>query len=307
MKRIVLLLVLLMILPNIVFAQDLSYLGIENEINGNLVYTSIDATFNYPNTNKYVFPVYAVVSDLNFTSNFNSTCFLEKRTYGSDIICGLDSLASDKRTLIINFTSSSLMTQNKSQTVFKNDIFIPSDVSKFFYEVMLPAGSGLPKDESAISPSGYETATDGRRILLFWNRGSLSGGQVFSANIVYEQVSIIQGVLLGPYAQILLIGGLIGVGGLVFYLLRKRSMLQIVMPILKDDEKRIFEAIMKHGKVVHQKLIVRDSNYSKAKVSKVLKSLEQRGLVKLERVGRSNKVHMMKNFPEKEEKVPGNN
>jgi predicted transcriptional regulator len=199
------------------------------------------------------------------------------------------------------------MTQNKSQTVFKNDIFIPSDVSKFFYEVMLPAGSGLPKDESAISPSGYETATDGRRILLFWNRGSLSGGQVFSANIVYEQVSIIQGVLLGPYAQILLIGGLIGVGGLVFYLLRKRSMLQIVMPILKDDEKRIFEAIMKHGKVVHQKLIVRDSNYSKAKVSKVLKSLEQRGLVKLERVGRSNKVHMMKNFPEKEEKVPGNN
>ncbi len=51
--------------------------------------------------------------------------------------------------------------------------------------------------------------------------------------------------------------------------------------------------MMKHGNGVNQKAVVRDSGYSKAKVSKVLNSLQERGLIKLERLGRSNKIHFV--------------
>ena len=79
----------------------------------------------------------------------------------------------------------------------------------------------------------------------------------------------------------------------------KNKSVKLILPVLKSDEKIIFNTIMKHGSGVNQKVIVRDSGYSKAKVSKVLKSLSERGLIKLERIGRSNKVHIEKNFEKK--------
>ena len=64
----------------------------------------------------------------------------------------------------------------------------------------------------------------------------------------------------------------------------------------------IFNIIMKSGSGVNQKVIVKESGYSKAKVSKVLSSLRERGLVKLERIGRSNKVYIEKKFERKADK-----
>jgi uncharacterized membrane protein len=68
---------------------------------------------------------------------------------------------------------------------------------------------------------------------------------------------------------------------------------------LKKDEKIIYDAIIKHGNGVNQKIIVKDSGYSKAKVSKVLNSLKERGLIRLERIGRKNKVYIERNIEKK--------
>ena len=77
--------------------------------------------------------------------------------------------------------------------------------------------------------------------------------------------------------------------------------------MLKEDEKKIFESVVKHDPGVNQKIVVKESGYSKAKVSKVLKNLQERGLLKLERIGRSNKVHYDKKFQMKGQKDDGNN
>ena len=61
----------------------------------------------------------------------------------------------------------------------------------------------------------------------------------------------------------------------------------------------IYDTIIKHGNGVNQKIIVNDSGYSKAKVSKVLSSLKERGLVRLERIGRKNKVYIERNIEKK--------
>jgi uncharacterized membrane protein len=42
-------------------------------------------------------------------------------------------------------------------------------------------------------------------------------------------------------------------------------------------------------------------------VSKVLKSLQERGVLRLERIGRKNKVHIVREFKKEEQKTSGNN
>ena len=64
-------------------------------------------------------------------------------------------------------------------------------------------------------------------------------------------------------------------------------------------EKLVFEAVTKHEPGVKQKVVVKDSGYSKAKVSKVLKNLQERGLLRLERIGRTNKIYYDKKFKKK--------
>ena len=75
-----------------------------------------------------------------------------------------------------------------------------------------------------------------------------------------------------------------------YYFSMPRQGMKMILPVLKKDEKSVLEGLIKHGSGVNQKIIVKESGYSKAKVSKVLKSLNERGLVKLERTGRSNRI-----------------
>ena len=90
------------------------------------------------------------------------------------------------------------------------------------------------------------------------------------------------------------------------YMRRTKLKPQMIFSVLRSDEKLVLEKVMGNKDGVHQKVLVRESGYSKAKVSKVLKILADRGIVKLERVGRSNKVFLRKNMQTKAQKASGN-
>ena len=87
-----------------------------------------------------------------------------------------------------------------------------------------------------------------------------------------------------------------------FRFYKKQSLTpNIVLPVLKQDEKKVVEGLVRHGSGVNQKLIVSESGYSKAKVSKVIKSLAERGIVRFERQGRSNRIYWSEEFKKKTE------
>ncbi len=103
-----------------------------------------------------------------------------------------------------------------------------------------------------------------------------------------------------PFQFFIVIIIIVFVGILFFYnFYWKQKTVKIILPVLKKDEKIIYNTIIKHGDGVNQKIIVKDSGYSKAKVSKVLNSLKERGLVRLERIGRKNKVYIERNIEKK--------
>ena len=302
MKKLAVLLTFLLVVPQISLAQQLNYFGVENRILSSLVITHITLTFNYaPDLIDFTLPIFSPVLGLQINSSFDTTCGLASKTYGNDIVCDISKVTPENRSVEISFNTTGLVETNQSQFIFKNDFFIPTDVNTLFYQVILPEGNLLTK-ESPFTPSNAQTTTDGRRIFVFWNEYNVSKGETFSPRIRYEP-----SVVGSNVATYLGVGFLITLFVIGLLLWRRRSVMQIVLPILKDDEKLIYETVIKHGDSVNQKVIVHESNYSKAKVSKVLKNLQERGVLRLERIGRSNKVHIVKNLEKKEQKSSGNN
>jgi uncharacterized membrane protein len=211
-------------------------------------------------------------------------CKIDKETLGNRVNCNvLGSLRIEYDSLI-------------EGNIFKETFDIP-EVDNFILIVKLPEGMGLKYPvEDSYSPTYALVGSDGRRPVITWQRENYSGQ--FQATVAFESV-IVAGLPLGLIIAALVILGAGASLFYIFYLKSKEEGIKVVYPVLKTDEKAVFDAIMKHGTGVNQKLVVKDSGYSKAKVSKVLNSLQERNLVKLERIGRSNKVHLIRNLKNK--------
>ncbi len=64
-----------------------------------------------------------------------------------------------------------------------------------------------------------------------------------------------------------------------------------MLPLLNKDEKRVVDIIARNDGQVRQSVIVKESDYSKAKVSRLIKNLKERGVVDTDPIsGRENKV-----------------
>jgi len=66
-----------------------------------------------------------------------------------------------------------------------------------------------------------------------------------------------------------------------------------VMEVLDEYEKKVYEIVKEAGKI-RQNEIVEKTGFSKARVSRVLKSLAEKKLVKVEKRGRTNIVEALK-------------
>jgi uncharacterized membrane protein len=233
----------------------------------------------------------------NFNLNSNAECENKSTVFGINIICNVTVL-NERINILIEYDSREYTKKMSSYYVFSDLYKIPINSKSIIVTVKLPEGTGLIKNDGALSPSDASIGSDGRRTIISWQKDDLLKGDTFEVSIAFEKIGDIQASF--PF-EIILVTVLITFSGLgLFYQFYwKARNVKLILPVLKKDEKIIFNTIMKHGSGVNQKIIVKDSGYSKAKVSKVLNSLKERGLIKLERIGRSNKVHIEKNFEKK--------
>ncbi len=199
----------------------------------------------------------------------------------------------------VNFKLEGKIKKINEKNVFEENLRISESVENLVFVVKLPEGAVLPKNGTKFMPSSGIVGSDGRRILVAWEKSNLEVGEIYGVKVFFEflkgrkKFNIFYSVLL---ISIALFGGIVGY---YFFYYKRKAFREVVIPLLREDEKRIMEIILKYPKGVHQKIIVKESNYSKAKVSKVLKSLAKRGMVKLERRGRNNIVYPVTN-PEKQ-------
>ncbi len=278
------------------FSQELYQYGVKAEIfeNNTVSYKMTLIFANHPDQNF----ILSIGSPNNVNIESTTDCKVQPGTLETNIIC--DMKASNRTTVIVKYDSNQKVNRKDNYFLFTDSFKINADTDIIPILVRLPEGTGLRSPvENSYSPGNALIGSDGRSTIINWEMKNLKKGDRVDVSIAYERIGNIV-ISQIPIQVLLIIVVLVIAASVIFYkfYFRKKNV-EIILPILKKDEKKIFDIILKHGDGVHQKTIVTDSGYSKAKVSKVLKSLEERRVLKLERIGRKNKVHIDKNFQNK--------
>lgn len=264
-----------------VFASSITQYSVTAEVSENAVNYEMSIVFaDY--TGNTTFVIYGTPS-INLLSDF---CSYNKHVLETIVTC---KITGDRENVMIGYSSSENLRKQDNYLAFVDEFKVPMKADKLYILIKLPEGTGLVRDQQAYIPDNARVLTDGRRPWVLWEREEIPANTVFDVSIVYEKIIEIQS---SRPALIMISIVALFVFGFVFYkYFYLKKDVQVIMPILKKDEKAVLESLVKHGSGVNQKILVKESKYSKAKVSKVLKSLQERKLVKLERVGRSNRVH----------------
>ncbi len=268
-------------------AAGLSKLDIEIAINDDKTTEwAVSVQYNENVTKSDFYLLARRITALEVTANNTFLdCDITKRGVGTGIIC--QGVAADS--VVYKFRGHEMVSDFEDLQLFNHRFPVTELVGNISVTVKLPLGTAIV-EQSKISGTGLQRfeplwgreGSDGRRIYVIWKQENPKLGEPINISIVYEQI-------FGNQAAVLMIPLLAATFILFIYLFRKRFSRDI-LPILTDNERKVVEMLMHAKKSVDQRSIVRETDYSKSKVSRILSNLESRGLIERSRKGRTNMV-----------------
>lgn len=289
MKAAIILAALLLFLP--VTHAALQDLHIDISLNDDRS-TDWTVTYNYSeNVQKSDFFVLAGVSSFNVTADEQITDCSISRTVGSSIVCN----NIDAKTITYNIRTFPVISPLQRLSVFSSRFSVTQATDAFSMTIRLPFGTALAENSklagtglNPFEPAGAQQSSDGRRIFVEWNFQKPKLGETMDFRVVYEQVQpvdfnvfivIVAGVVIAFLAF------------LVFFF--RRGRVESVLPVLTDNERKVMEIVIREKKV-DQRVIVKETDFSKAKASRIIQDLEKRGLIEKKPKGRTNIILLKK-------------
>ncbi|MGC9310733.1 MAG: helix-turn-helix transcriptional regulator [Candidatus Aenigmatarchaeota archaeon] len=290
MKRIVFALLLALFLPPVFAAGPTKYIEYDVSVEVFEDYTVTETvnlqfeeevdTFNY-----YV--LHPLENVGVFAGGKEIDCDRGREVRGTQITC--EGFRSSEVTLKMDYYG---LIEKRGGFLMVYDTYIfstPSD--RFRFGLTLPRGYVIAENVSELdlfpySPADAVQSTDGRRISLIWEREPALG-ETFSFYVVYEQVFEPERDNTRIYV-LLLLAVIIILAGLYF---RRKPTLKEYG--LNDDERKILNVLLKENRI-SQKKIARETGFSKAHVSRLAKDMEERGLIRRKKTGRTYEVILKK-------------
>ena len=277
-------------------AASLNYYGIDSVIGSNLL---VDTTI----TMILESPVEHLDYNLDFrilnmsvkTSSGSSRCTFENSGSGSLISCDFYDLVQGDSDIELEFWTRDGIKRKDEGYEFRNSFPVTMPIKRLFSTVTLPPNGLLSEDivnQSYFPPNG-KVITDGKHIIVTWEKKDLLPADSLSFSVSFEVLGT-GGVMwdLSVMAMISIV--VIAMIGIAVYMRRGSAPAEQavkVLPLLNKDEKSIVDILAKHEGSVRQREIVKESDFSKAKVSRLIKNLSERGVVETEPIsGRENKV-----------------
>lgn len=239
---------------------------------------------------------YEVLAD-----NAPAQCKLQKEL-GTSIIC--ENINANNITYKLA-TAPVVVDILQNFRLFTHRLPATQQAEKYSVTVRLPFGSVLA-DESALRGAGlhpFEPAygrqgSDGRRIFIRWELSKPTLGDTINVAVVYEQLGTEQISLF-----VIIVAGLIAAFFFaVIYFFRRSSSVREMLPVLNLNERRIVEMLLREKGQADQRAIVKETDFSKAKVSRIIHDLVDRGLVEKISKGRKNLIRLKKSV--KQGKAP---
>ena len=162
----------------------------------------------------------------------------------------------------------------------------------------LPVGYIIPrergKDESFyVSPAAAETYSDGQRIILHWEQ---EGQELPLSVIARKFVGPPTGWIAATGASLAL-----ALGVILWALQRekkkppKKQKKKELLPKFIEDEQKVVDIIKKApNNEAWQKEVLKETGFSKAKLSRIIRNLEQRKVITKTIYGNTNKISLKK-------------
>ncbi|HLC39900.1 MAG TPA: helix-turn-helix domain-containing protein [archaeon] len=251
-------------------------------------------TFSQP-VKEFNFTIIGSIQKFGVNSTSGSQNCILKVTGITVISCKLN-LTQEKRTIILSFETFDFVKDLDGKFFLDTDFSLTRNIEQLSMTVRLPEGKGIVSEDVPNRISFPEVAniiSDGRHIIVNWRFTQTPATQPLKFQVLYETI------ILPPLFDIriryaIIAGAAIGLVSTFVYLRYFRKPEKLILSVLDEYERKIFDLIVAAGGTVNQKKIVQETNLSKAKVSRVVKSLVGRGVIEVERMGRTNKLKVLK-------------
>ncbi|MCX6815119.1 MAG: hypothetical protein NTY20_05730 [Candidatus Aenigmarchaeota archaeon] len=278
-------------------ALELEYYGIESSINDDMtVKTVLTIKFREPVNNSEFMLGYKAFN-LTSTSSFDSAkCTLTDEANGSRTACTFSGMTDSKNLLTLTFYTKDGISAFQGKYNFSVNYGISAPINEAFILIKIPRSSSLSEEPANQSylPSDGKILSDGKYIMVYWQRENLTATDDMRFSVSYAIPSAGAGfsnLFVVSIAGIVIISMI----AVAIYVRRGDSLgkttAEVVASVLNTDEKKVVDILARHGGRSGQKIIVRESDFSKAKVSRLVKNLKERGIVDIEPIsGRENRI-----------------
>jgi len=293
-KVVVLALFLFICVVPLVGAQTLEYYGIEARLDeGRITKNSIVLIFDAQISHldyRTGYEIYGLEAESKYG---NVNCETKGGKEGTTISCDLFNTEDVNKTQVqLKFETRDNIRKRGEYYEFESTYLVDFPVERAFAIIYLPETATLKTNISneSYTPRYGKILSDGKHIMVYWEKENIKAGDDLKFSITYKMPlgaeSFYDVAMMVIVAVVLIV--VIAVG--YVSRLHKESSVKVVMPLLKEDEKRIVEILTQHNGQAIQKVLVRESDFSKAKVSRLVTNLKERGIVDVEHIGRTNKV-----------------
>ena len=278
-------------------AAELEYYGIETSINEDAAAkTILTIKFSKP-VDSFQFTLNYPAYNLTSSSSFDSaSCTLAEEAGKSRIACTMSGMTEAKNLLTLTFYTAEGAGALQGRYNFSADYGISLPIEEAFVLIKIPRSSVLSEEPANQSymPADGKILSDGKNIMVYWQRENLTAtdGMRFSVSYAIAGMSAgFSNLFVVSIAGIVIISMI----AVAVYVRRGDGIgkitAEVVTSVLNSDEKRVVDILARHGGKSGQKIIVRESDFSKAKVSRLVKNLKERGVVNIEPIsGRENRI-----------------
>lgn len=240
---------------------------------------------------------YPVKNDLTaIIDGKEASCSTEPLPPGSYITCDTGKENFD---IDMSYRTEGLVSERSGVNIFRYTQSIQRPTTNYRMRAYLPQGSGLVDKKNVslpvVRPEKGEVGTDGQRIFVGWTESPDLGQLSFQT--IYRDVEEKGNSQNMPgliwIIPILIVSLL--VGG-IYLAVKSREDIEEAYENLSEDEKEVLDMIRDNDNSMLQKDIVDESDYSKAKISSVISGLEEEGIIKKSKEGRSNKISIARKY-----------
>jgi len=278
MKKIAIFLLLLIFSTSLSYASDVQVYSLSFKISQDMkVKEELKIVFSEP-LNETVLN-YLVLSDF---SNMKINNTLQNLNYVVDVFENEYNIKflvpKGTQQIYISFEPKTLIFSSGNVKEFFTSLQPPKQTKRVYVKLELPEGYAIYKD--LIIPRSGEKTTDGKRIMISWT--------LDASDEIPIMVKFYNPTQTSQFFVIILVLAILATIPPIYLFLKNRAKENLFIGF-SQDERKVIEILMKR-KAIYQNKLEKELQFSRAKMTRIIKKLEERLLVEKEKCGRTNKI-----------------